>query len=384
MKGNAKEFSGTLEWMLQSRQVGDESLVKILVQEQYSQLHCFVDSLMSSKHADTSGQITEKIIRRVVEDSTRYNDDIPVRVWLFRRAFSVVRGMGGSLGSVRGSNDDQLTRRSGRDIINKIEDWFAGLNWKMCSTVSLFYLFDFDTYQIASILELSQDEVAAHLQEAKARFLAASYEPGKGVNSDKDIRLLLKACWPELELEQKIEEQISARIINQLHVKNQRRKRICCFAEIFLAFSLLVTAIGMNRIISGIPPEPAAEIITETRMIHKVIYVLPTPAPISSPTISLSETISSQTVRGGTQGALEDSKYSQAQSEEEFFNYPTDQTHKLSQREMIWIIESRMNYPTSIPSGLTMEPVMENPEPLRTESDRGDTTHYGANSYEFE
>ena len=119
-------------------------------------------------------------------------------------------------------------------------------------------------------------------------------------------------------------------------------------------------------------------------MIHKVIYVLPTPATTSSPTISPSETILSQIVRGETRGALEDSKYSQAQSQEEFFNYPTDQTHKLSQREMIWIIESRMNYPTSIPSGLTMEPVMENQEPLRTGSDRGDTEHYTANSYEFE
>ena len=384
MKGNAKEFSGTLEWMLQSRQVGDESLVKILVQEQYSQLHCFVDSLMSSKHADASRQITEKIIRRVVEDSTRYNDDIPVRVWLFRRAFSVVRGMGELLGSVRPPSDDHLTRIRGSDLRNRIAVWYAGLNWKMCSTVSLFYLFDFDIYQIAFILELSEDEVAAHLEEAKARFLAASYEPGKGASSDKDIRLLLKSCWPEFELEQKIEEQISARIINQLHVENRRRKRICCFAEIFLAFSLLVTAIGMNSIISGIPPEPAAEIITETRMIHKVIYVLPTPATTSSPTISPSETILSQTVRGETRGALEDSKYSQAQSQEEFFNYPTDQTHKLSQREMIWIIESRINYPTSIPSGLTMEPFLENRELLESESDRGDTKHYRANSYEFE
>jgi len=384
MRGNAIEISSTLEWMMQSRQVGDEPLVKTLVQEQYSQLYRFVCSLTGRLDYQLSSQITEKIITRIVEDHTSYNEDIPVEVWLFRRAFSVVREMGGIIGSMKGPSEDQLTRESGRDLINRVEGWYSGLTWKMCTTVSLFYFFDFDIYQIASILELSEDEVAAYLEEAKARFLATCYEPEKVTSSDKDIRLLLMACWPEMNLDQRIEGKIAERIITQLHAKNRRRKRICCFAEILLALSLLATAIGMNRIISGFTPEPAAEIVTKTRMIRKVIYVLPTPAPTSSPTLSPSETISSLTVGGETQGALEDSKYSQAQSQEEFFNYPAYQTHKLSQREMIWIIESRMNYPTSIPSGLTMEPVLENREILESESDRGGTKHYRANSYEFE
>ena len=49
MLGQAPEISDTLEWMLQSRQVGEETLVKILIQEQYAHVYQLVSSLEGSK-----------------------------------------------------------------------------------------------------------------------------------------------------------------------------------------------------------------------------------------------------------------------------------------------------------------------------------------------
>lgn len=40
------EISDTLEWMLQSRQVGDETLVYALVHEHYAAIHQFTVSIL--------------------------------------------------------------------------------------------------------------------------------------------------------------------------------------------------------------------------------------------------------------------------------------------------------------------------------------------------
>jgi len=72
MLGQAPEISETLEWMLQSRQVGDAALVKTLIREQYSHVFRFVSSIIDVRDSNRCEEITEQIITAAVGNSASY------------------------------------------------------------------------------------------------------------------------------------------------------------------------------------------------------------------------------------------------------------------------------------------------------------------------
>ncbi len=83
MLSQPPDISETLEWMLQSRQVGDEILVQTLVHEQYSAVYRFVHSVIDSHDVIHARNLVEQVISSAVEDPASYPGDLDVQVWLF-------------------------------------------------------------------------------------------------------------------------------------------------------------------------------------------------------------------------------------------------------------------------------------------------------------
>jgi DNA-directed RNA polymerase specialized sigma24 family protein len=81
------EISDTLVWMLQSRQVGDETLVNTLVHEQYAPLYRLAFSFFNSPDSESAEKLAEQVITEAVKDANQYREEIGVEIWLFRKAF---------------------------------------------------------------------------------------------------------------------------------------------------------------------------------------------------------------------------------------------------------------------------------------------------------
>ena len=96
MLGQEPEISETLEWMLQSRQVGDATLVKTLIREQYSHVFRFVSSIIDAQDSNRCGEITEQIITAAVGNSASYQGEMSVNAWLSRQAIANLRLRGES------------------------------------------------------------------------------------------------------------------------------------------------------------------------------------------------------------------------------------------------------------------------------------------------
>ena len=369
MLGKAPEISETLEWMLQSRQVGEELLVKTLVHEQFSKLYRFVSSLTGSEEGDHNRRITEKIITRAVEDTPSYDENIQVQGWLFKQALSVVRELGGFSARSNDDREEQITSREEGDLKGQVAGWYAGLNWQLCTVVSLFYLFDLDVTFIASVMESSEDEVAGYLEEAQARCLAAKNKSGNGEIAERDIREILKECCPELEIDHPLEVQISERIVAHLQSKQRRRKRIIYFAEAILAILIIGSAFGMGRIIDEYTPQPTVEIIYETRVVNELIHVSPTPGPTLPPTPFPPKAILYQAVGGETLEEIAEKIYFNALILEALNNIPSDQPLRVGQQVMIGISDSRVLMPTMVSPGATLEPISAPQNPLTINSE---------------
>jgi DNA-directed RNA polymerase specialized sigma24 family protein len=85
------EISDTLEWMLQSRQVGDETLVHALVHEHYAAIHQFANSLLDTTDPDTATKLAEQTILEAVEGAHNYRQEIKVQVWLFQNVVALYK-----------------------------------------------------------------------------------------------------------------------------------------------------------------------------------------------------------------------------------------------------------------------------------------------------
>jgi hypothetical protein len=96
MLSQPPEISETLEWMLQSRQVGEATLVKTLIGEQYSLVFRFVSSIIDVRDSNRCGEITEQIFTAAVGNSASYQGEMSANAWLSRQAIAILRLRGES------------------------------------------------------------------------------------------------------------------------------------------------------------------------------------------------------------------------------------------------------------------------------------------------
>ena len=300
MLGQAPVISETLEWMLQSRQVGEETLVKTLIQEQYAHVYQLVSSLIDSKAANHCEEITEQIIFAAIEDSPGYQGDMEVNAWLSRKSIAVLRKRREPPWKI---HPRRMNIQLGSDsdvIFSKVMNWYAELTCEQRVAVSLFFLLDFSLAQIADVMDSREQDAAGLLEAAKTKLPEVGGQLDPIGIKDADIKRTLARFWPVVEQDGSAEKKVAQRILGELHAKEQRKHHLVFFGEAFLAIMAIFFVISLGGLIGRFTPQPTAEIIYETRMVNRIVFVSPTPGPTQSPRPMLEEAIIYEAVGGET------------------------------------------------------------------------------------
>jgi DNA-directed RNA polymerase specialized sigma24 family protein len=201
MLGQTPEISETLEWMLQSRQVGEDILVKTLIQEQYAHIYQLVSTLIDSKASKRCDEITEQIILAAIEDSPGYQGDMNVKAWLSMKSIAVLRRCKESPWK---NHDKKLNIQAGAGsdlITERIINWYAALSCERRVAVSLFFLFDFKPSQIAVVIDSGEQDAEDLLEGAKSSLLGIVGRRDRKSIKDSDIKRVLAEFWPMLVLD---------------------------------------------------------------------------------------------------------------------------------------------------------------------------------------
>ena len=354
MLGQAPEISETLEWMLQSRQVGEATLVKTLIREQYSLVFRFVSSIIDVRDSNRCGEITEQIITAAVGNSASYQGEMSVNTWLSRQAIAIFRMRGESPWKKKHKNM-VIPGGPGRDHISReILNWYAGLTCERRVVITLFYMFDFSPGQISRVIDVGEHFVDNWLEEAKGYFLEIGAEPGHRPITGADIQRTLAEFWPGVALDRRDEQIISQRGMGQLHTIDRRKRHIVTMGESFLAILAIIFVISLGGLIGRFTPEPTPEIVHETRMVNQVVFVSPTPGPTQSPTPFPEKAIIYEAAGGETLFEVAEKINFDAQILSALNNIPVEQPLKAGQKIMIGISESRVIMPTMNPPESTI------------------------------
>jgi DNA-directed RNA polymerase specialized sigma24 family protein len=369
MLGQAPEISETLEWMLQSRQVGVDTLVKTLIQEQYSHVYRFVSSIIDSKDSRSCEEITEQIISAAIEDSPGYQGDMNVNAWLCRKSIAVLRKRGDPPCKNPAKMMD-IQAGSDLDIPSQgVVNWYAGLTYEMRVIVTLFFLFDFSPYQIAVVVGTQEAEVAQMLEYSKGYAALSGDESKNTVFKDLDIKCALAQSWPIVVLDGSTEKKVAQRILDKLRAKDKRKRHMVFFSEAFLAILAIFFVISLGGLIGRFTPQPTPEIIYETRMVNHIVNVTPTPGPTQLPRPFPDKAIIYEAIGGETLHDIADKIYFNAQILAALNHLPANQPLKAGQQVMIGISDSLVIMPTMSGPGSTPKAPAPLPAALTIESD---------------
>lgn len=381
MLGQAPEISETLEWMLQSRQVGEETLVKILIQEQYAHVYQLVSSLIDSKAANRCEEITEQIIFAAIEDTPGYQGDMKVNAWLSRKSIAVLRKRQESPWKIHPRRMN-IQAGSGLDIIStRIMNWYAELTCEQRLAVSLFFLFDFNPAQIAGVMDAREQDAASLLEAAKNKLPGVGDQNKHLAIKDADIKRTLAKFWPVVELDGSTEKKVAQRILGELHAKEQRRRHLVFFGEAFLAIMAIFFVISLGGLIGRFTPQPTAEIIYETRMVNHIVFVSPTPGPTQPPRPLLEKAIIYEAVGGETLNDIAEKIYFNAQILAALNNIPAGQPLQAGQQVMIGFSESQVFIPTVSSPGSPPDTPLPTPTALVIGSTEAEINQRLSNSH---
>ena len=368
MLGQAPEISDTLEWMLQSRQVGDETLVKTLIQEKYAYVYRFISSIIESTDASRCEAITEQIISSAVKDPTNYRGDMDVETWLSRRAIGILREQKETPWD-KPQEDMYLEgipelEENRREIIS----WYAALSCEQRVIVTLVYLFEFRISQVAAVLDMRQDAVEKMLDQARGSLLRSRNETQAKKSDKLDIQRALAAFWPGVVLDGKSEAAVARRILDDLHEKDQRKRNMVYLGEAVLAIFAIVFAFSLGGLIGWFTPQPTPEIVHETRMVEQIIFISPTPGPTPTARPFPEKAVIYEAVGGETLYNIADKIYFNGQILSALNNIPVDQPLEAGQLIMIGISESKVIMPTMPGDISTPRAPLPTPEALTTDS----------------
>ncbi len=369
MLGQAPEISETLEWMLQSRQVGVDTLVKTLIEEQYTHVYRFVSSIIDSKDARRCEEITEQIIFAAIEDSPGYQGDMNVNAWLCRKSIAVLRKRGDL---PRKSPEMMTDIQAGPDMdipSQGVMNWYAGLTFEMRVIVTLFFLFDFSPSQVAAVIGTQEAEVVQVLDDSRSYATRSGDEYKNQFFKDTDIKRSLAQSWPVVVLDGSTEKKVAQRILAALHAKDRRKRHMVLFSEALLAILAIFFVISLGGLIGRFTPQPTAEIIYETRMVSHIVFVSPTPGPTRPPRPFPDRAIIYEAIGGETLHDVAEKIYFNAQILAALNNLPINLPLEAGQQVMIGISDSLVIMPTMSGPGATPEAPAPLPAALSIESD---------------
>lgn len=280
------EISDNLEWMLQSRQVGDDTLVQSLVREHYAQLYNFGLAQFNSS-LGRAAQLAETVLVEAVETAGQYRGDVPVRVWLFDKAIKTSQKWAKNQISTR-SLSNRLGRFSEKPLKEaddeKIFNTMRSLDEDQRLVFLLKYHQGLNEEEIDLILNIQGE------QEGDLNLVLQGIDSAWGVSESTEldcsaIRSSLLKRWPIKELSEQEILKITRKILSILEEKERSKHRTVIFGELLLILLAVVIVFGLGSVITYITPDPELpDPISQTLLVNKIVYITPTPAPTPSPT----------------------------------------------------------------------------------------------------
>ncbi len=362
------EISETLEWMLQSRQVGDEVLVSTIVHEQYSELYRLGLVLGKTTDDRKGHNLAEQVICLAVGEAQGYRQDISVRVWLFRKAIefyqcSQRRGRGKLI-----SDQNIPGEKISLDRTCKFWRVFNRLTDTTRLVIILSFVFDFSIEEIAAIIDLSVTEVAIQINQILGRRSSIQSEGETESFSNMEIESILFERWPAKKLTDAEERRILGNILNTLQEKERRKQKLVRFGELLLVIFVVVFVIGTGNVVTELTPNPTTQKVYQTELVNQIIFISPTPAPTQTPTPFPETAILYRAEGGETLYDIADRLIYNATILEALNSIPAGQPLAAGQRVMIGVRDSQEFLPI-IDGGLPKRSApMQNPEPLTLQS----------------
>ena len=366
MLGQAPEISETLEWMLQSRQVGEDILVKRLIQEQYARVYCLVSAVLATKESRRCEAITEQIITAVVDKTSSYRGKSSVDAWLLAESITVLSQRRDASWS-RGARIASIDPVPG--VSRKVLDWYSGLSCETRAAATLYYVFDFSADQVASILNIGE-----HRLEGLLRDLIQTYPSRLDLHESDDqvegeLQNSLAALWPGIELDDVSKDRIAQRILGERRSRNLRKRNLMYFSEVLLAILALVFVTSLGGIIEMLTPQPTGEVVYETRMVNQIVFVSPTPGPTPTPRPFPEDAVIYEALGEETLLDVAEKVILPAQLLSALNNIPVDQPLEPGQKIMIGFSETRVLWPTSDSPASTPAAPRPTPGPLSIDND---------------
>lgn len=355
------EISETLEWMLQSRQVGDEVLVNTLVQEQYTALRQFGLSLFDSSDSSRADILAEQVICAGVEDAHEYKQEKGVQVWLLHKAVEIYH---------QSRVMDQFLSNKKLDEMGEHPSPAKSLDiWKFIDTMSedarlafiLMNLLNVTEAEIGSIMDLSSSEVEGRLGLVKEKLPSLMADDPASQIPETDIQSLLCERWPTKVLSTQDEKRIAQRILNNLMEKEHRKQRLVILGELTLVVMAILIVAGLGRMITYLTPTPTPQLVYQTELVSQIVFISPTPDPTLPPTPFPELAILYRGEGGETLADIADLAFLNVIILEAINNIPPDQPLDPGQIVMIGVSDSQLLMPKPY-GGL---PVQSTPIPTK-------------------
>jgi hypothetical protein len=376
------EISATLDWMLQSRQVGDVILVNNLVQEHFSFIFRFVSVVSPALDFERCLYLAEQIILEVVLDTQGYQGEGEVQTWLTSKSVTYLRKHQDLAENLQGDIGGRKFNPGGKEKSAIIQASYRNLSLEERVAACLLFLFEFEPASIVYVLGTNEKLLEQLLADAKNNLLkdAGIYFPGRITAAE--IQEALVVFCQETILEEAVLDRIVQRILMQLHTQTQRKRHKMIAGEVILAALAIIIVIGLGRLTDWFTPQPTPEIVFvhQTRMVNQVKLVTPTPGPTQPPRPFPEKAIIYEAVGGETLEDVAEMIYFNAQILSALNNLPTDQPLEIGQQIMIGISESLVILPTiPVADSTTREPE-PTPEALTENSDADTILQRIANS----
>jgi len=282
------EISETLEWMLQSRQVGDETLVNTMVNEQFAVLYSFGLSVLPNSHSHLAQRLTEQVISEAVENASQYQQDIRVKVWLLHRAYKIYQSwVSRKVVRIKASRDNRgfFGKQSpaiDSETVWKAIDQMAGEDRL---AFILKYRQDLELEEIAYVMDISESDVGSRISaEEESLKLGINCEQGSQITPE-EIRNTLSDRWNASVLTLQDEKKITRRIMATLTAIERRKHRAVIIGELVLVVIAILIVAGMGSTLATITPQPTPqEPVRLTQLVNQIVYISPTPFPTPLPT----------------------------------------------------------------------------------------------------
>ena len=362
------EISDTLEWMLQSRQVGDETLVNTLVHEQYAPLYKLALSFFNSPDSESAEKLAEQVFSEAVEDANQYREEIGVEIWLFSKAFKAYERWTAKKTHVI---DNLVTGGEPKSVgdAHVILKAIEGMQDDRRLVFTLNYHQELTNKEIANVLDLSEPEVELRLSVAEGEFVDY-IEAERGNSFPRSvIHETLTKRWPAPVLSTRGELLIAGKILNSLKNKEKRKRRIVVLWEIALVVIAILIIAGMGRAITASTPElsPVGTVL-HTQLVNQIVFVSPTPGPTQPPTPFPEQAILYVANEGETLAEIGERIFLSVEILAALNNMPPDQALERGQQVIIGVSDSQIIMPTPIGSTLVPLATLPQEDPLTLES----------------